>query len=81
MNRTLAVAVALCFAVSSWLSAGDTTILRDEFDTLPSGPLSKVLWARAEYHFLPESGPKGPWNITAYTSTIGSIRCARIPGR
>ena len=59
MNRV--TVVLACFLIQfliAPLSAGDVTILRDEFDTLPSGPLSKVLWARAEYHFLPESGPK-----------------------
>ncbi len=67
----------VCMTVSTARSA-DVTILQDEFDQLPSAPLSKVLWARAEYHFLPESGPKGPWNITAYTSTIGSQRAWEI---
>ena len=79
MNRTtLSFVIAYCLMVPLWLIAGDVTILRDEFDTLPSGALSKVLWARAEYHFLPESGPKGPWNITAYTSTIGSQRAWQV---
>ncbi len=60
------------------LPAQDITILLDEFDTLPSGPLSKVLWARAEYHYLPESAPKGPWSITCYSSSIGSQRAWKV---
>ena len=77
-RATVAIAYICCHLLTTCLSAGEVTILRDEFDTLPSGPLSKVLWARAEYHFLPESGPKGPWNITAYTSTIGSQRAWQV---
>jgi rhamnogalacturonan endolyase len=60
-------------------AADDTVVLlRDQFETLPPGPLSKVLWARAEYHFLPECGPKGPWNISCYSSQIGSQRAWKV---
>lgn len=53
-------------------------VMRDEFESLPSGMLTKVLWARAEYHYLPECAPKGPWTITAYTSSIGSQRAWKV---
>lgn len=53
-------------------------VMRDEFDSLPAGMLTKVLWARAEYHYLPDCGPKGPWTVTAYTSSIGSQRAWKI---
>ena len=54
------------------------TVMTDEFEKLPAGPLSKVLWARAEYHFLPDCAPKGPWTISAYSSNIGSQRAWKV---
>jgi hypothetical protein len=53
-------------------------VMRDEFEKLPAGMLTKVLWARAEYHYLPDSAPKGPWTITAYTSSVNSQRAWKV---
>jgi rhamnogalacturonan endolyase len=72
------IAVILPLSVPELLAEDTVTVLRDEFETLPTGPLSKVLWARAEYHYLPESGPKGPWDISCYSSALGSQRAWKI---
>ena len=70
------------FALSANAVAADPAmtqlVLNDQFDLLPSGMLQKVLWARAEYHYLPDGSPKGPWTITAYSSAIGSQRAWKV---
>lgn len=53
-------------------------IFSDQFETLPFGQLQKVMWARAEYHYLPDGNPKGPWTVTSYSSTIGSQRAWKV---
>lgn len=53
-------------------------VFKDQFSSLPTGQLQKVLWARAEYHYMPEGGPKGPWTIATYSSTIGSQRAWKV---
>ena len=72
------IALILSLPISDVSAEDNITVLRDEFKTLPTGPLSKVLWARAEYHYLPESGPKGPWNISCYSSALGSQRAWKV---
>jgi len=73
--RLFSVMALLSLSLPLVVSADDpVTVLRDEFETLPTGPLSKVLWARAEYHYLTESEPKGPWSISCYSSALGSQR-------
>jgi len=72
------MAVILSLPLSGVLADDAVVVLHDEFETLPTGPLSKVLWARAEYHYLPESGPKGPWNISCYSSALGSQRAWKV---
>ena len=77
--RLFSVMALLGLSLPSDVSADDTvTVLRDEFEALPTGPLSKVLWARAEYHYLPESEPKGPWSISCYSSALGSQRAWKV---
>lgn len=70
----------LTFAVESQAQTSDSleTVMTDGFAKLPAGPLSRVLWARAEYHFLPDCAPKGPWTITSYSSSIGSQRAWKV---
>ena len=74
----LLIVVFLSLPISDVSAEDHITVLRDEFETLPTGPLSKVLWARAEYHYLPESGPKGPWSISCYSSALGSQRAWKV---
>jgi rhamnogalacturonan endolyase len=71
-------AVVLAGLAKDAAAEGGVTVLRDEFESLPTGPLSKVLWARAEYHYLPESQPKGPWSISCYSSALGSQRAWKV---
>ncbi|MFO1021799.1 MAG: hypothetical protein U0903_14055 [Planctomycetales bacterium] len=79
MCRPVAIVCVLFGFLVNHLPAGEeVTLLTDQFDMLPSGALSKVLWARAEYHYLPECAPKGPWSVTCYTSSIGSQRAWKI---
>lgn len=77
--RLLAV-IGLLMVLATPPAVGEESVvvLRDEFETLPTGPLSKVLWARAEYHYLRESEPKGPWSISCYSSALGSQRAWKV---
>ncbi len=50
----------------------------DDFSGLPTGLLGSVLGAHAEYHYLPETAPKGFWGITAFRSDPGSQRAWRV---
>jgi hypothetical protein len=79
LTRSLPGVLLMILCMWSTASAADdVTVMRDEFSSLPLGPLSKVLWARAEYHYLPESAPKGPWSISCYSSSIGSQRAWKV---
>lgn len=74
----LAVLASAGAARSAELSPAREIVLRDEFDTFPAGMFSKVLWARAEYHYLPECAPKGPWTVSCYSSPASSQRAWKI---
>ncbi len=75
---TMAFANCAIELVAAEANASLEVVLQDEFDKLPAGMLNKVLWARAEYHYLPECAPKGPWTVTAYSSSIGSQRAWKV---
>ena len=77
LNALLFLACSVPIALADPQTVAEV-VLRDDFDKLPSGPLCKILWARAEYHYLPECAPKGPWTITAYSSSIGSQRAWKV---
>ena len=57
---------------------GDSAVLfEDGFGALRSGSLGSVLGAHAEYHYLPETGPKGNWAISTFSSSGLSQRAWR----
>jgi len=73
----------VCLAlVSAWGEsvAGDSNavLLSDDFTGYPTGQFFSVVGAHAEYHYLPETAPKGPWSVTAYRSEVDSQRAWRV---
>ena len=78
MLRYLVLAAVLP-ALSSFTFADDRTIVfRDGFESLPPGAFSRVLWARGEFHYLPESEPKGNWTVACYSSQADSQRAWKV---
>ncbi len=69
-------AVALCVvaahAAEPAASQKSVLLFEDGFGQLRSGSLGSVLGAHAEYHYLPETGPKGNWFITTFSSSGAS---------
>ncbi len=60
--------------------AADTNILlfEDGFGTMRSGSLGGDVGAHAEYHYLPETGAKGNWVISTFSSPVLSQHAWRI---
>jgi len=60
-------------------SQGHAVILfEDGFAGLRTGLFGSVVGAHTEYHYLPESAPKGNWVISAFTSRIASQRAWKV---
>ena len=53
-------------------------LLEEDFRAYAPGVFFSVVGAHAEYHYLPETAPKGPWGVTAYRSDSGSQRAWRV---
>lgn len=73
------VTMTCCVAIhAAEPSAADSVLLfEDSFGDLRSGSLGSVLGAHAEYHYLPETGPKGNWAISTFSSSGLSQRAWR----
>ncbi len=70
---------AVLFASLLHLSFAEERVLfRDGFELLPPGPFSRVMWARGEFHYLPDSEPKGNWTVACYSSQADSQRAWKI---
>lgn len=66
-------------AVSSLVFGQESTVVfRDGFESLPPGAFSRVMWARGEFHYLPESEPKGNWTVACYSSQADSQRAWKV---
>jgi rhamnogalacturonan endolyase len=39
-------------------------LLEDNYNSLNRGPLSSSVGAHTEYHYLPETAPKGNWSVS-----------------
>ena len=84
INRRFCLRILLLsLYASQLLSASDESAAaaggdEGQLEKLPAGMLSKVLWARAEYHYLPDCAPKGPWTIADFGSSIGSQRAWKV---
>ncbi len=50
------------------------TLLHDDFSTYRKAMFSSVVGAHTEYHYLPESAPKGNWAVSTFRSNIESQR-------
>lgn len=53
-------------------------LFEDDFSALRTGLFGSVVGAHTEYHYLPESAPKGNWVISAFTSRIASQRAWKV---
>jgi len=54
--------------------ADEVVLLEDDFSSYPPGVLFSVVGAHAEYHYLPETAPKGFWSVSTYRSEPASQR-------
>ena len=68
--------VALLMAACT--AGAETVVFQDGFASLPSGVVMGVVGAEAEYHYLPETAPKGGWAVSAYRSDPASQRAWKI---
>jgi len=79
MKITLAACVAGAASVATVLAAqSSATLFEDGFGQMRTGSLGSVLGAHAEYHYLPEVGPKGNWWISTFTGSGLAQRAWRI---
>ena len=53
-------------------------LLDEDFRGFRSGVWLGVVDAHAEYHYLPETAPKGNWSVSTFRSTIPSQRAWRV---
>lgn len=44
----------------------ETILFEDDYYILPRGPLATGYGARTEYHYLPETAPKGNWSVSTF---------------
>jgi hypothetical protein len=76
---TLAGVRADAEVVNATKAVGEPTILIDEdFGEFRSGPLSDVVDARLEYHYLPTAAPKHGWSVSSFISSVPFQRAWRI---
>lgn len=81
MYRIVVIASALL--VSAFTHAEEVVLLLDSFASYPAGPLLGVVGAHAEYHYLPETTPRGPWAVSTFRSDSESQlawRAIRVDG-
>ena len=75
----LAVSLPMGGAMSRVTAEGKPVVLlADDFGGLRAGLFSSVVEAHAEYHYLPETAPKGNWVVSAFTSRVQSQRAWRV---
>lgn len=78
--RTLLVSLVAC----SLVCAEDVIFLENSFESYPAGPLLGVVGAHAEYHYLPETTPRGAWAVSTFRSDSESQlawRAVRVEGK
>ncbi|MCC6796027.1 MAG: hypothetical protein IT366_12990 [Candidatus Hydrogenedentes bacterium] len=81
--RTI-VCVCLLFTLTLAVFGEETVLLEDSFSSYPAGPLLGVVGAHAEYHYLPETTPRGPWAVSTFRSDSESQlawRAIRVDGK
>ncbi len=68
-SAVLALCIVAVHAAEPSTNQPSAVLFEDGFGELRSGSLGSVLGAHAEYHYLPETGPKGNWAITTFSSS------------
>ena len=58
--------------------ACEGVLLSDDFSGYSHGLFSPVVGAHMEYHYLPESAPKGNWAVSTFRSSVPSQRAWRV---
>jgi rhamnogalacturonan endolyase len=71
------VFAGLC-VVAAHAAESPVVLFEDGFGEMRTGSLGSVLGAHAEYHYLPEVGPKGHWWISTFTGSGLAQRAWRI---
>ncbi len=67
--------VLSCLLLLTSFAPADTELLfEDDFSSLKRGPLSSVVGAHTEYHYLPEAAPRGAWAVSTFGSDAASQR-------
>lgn len=70
---------AIALGLSKASAAGaDVVLFEDGFGQLRTGSLGSAVGAHAEYHYLPEVGPKGNWVVSTFVSSIPSQLAWRV---
>ncbi len=70
--------VCLCLGTMRSAAAEDVVVLHDDFSSYSTGIWMGVMGAEAEYHYLPQTAPVGPWSVSTYRSEPESQRAWRI---
>src|SRR5262245_51269874 len=70
--------LAACAVQAGAIAADAVTLLDEDFAGFRSGVWLGVVDAHAEYHYLPETAPKGRWSVSTYRSTIPFQRAWRV---
>lgn len=82
MRRTTAIFLLilhLAAASSGVLAApSDANLLDEDFTSYAAGLFSSEVGAHAEYHYLPETAPKGPWSVASFHSGSDSQRAWKV---
>ena len=80
VRLTLALYIIGALSCPGRTGAEESIILLDEdFSGLPPGMFSAgVVGAHAEYHYLPQTAPKGHWLVSCFTTRSGSQRAWRV---
>ncbi len=72
----LALSALLCGVIQA--ADAPVVLFEDGFGQLRTGSLGSPVGAHAEYHYLPEVGPKGNWSISTFISSIPAQLAWRI---
>ncbi|TWU14684.1 FG-GAP repeat protein [Symmachiella macrocystis] len=74
----MAVVAIASVAVAAEDNADEQILLEDGFADLKPGQFSSLVGAHTEYHYLPDSAPKGHWSVSSFTSRITSQRAWKV---
>jgi len=72
------IAAPAAEATGDAAALGEAVLFEDRFDSYRSGPLFSPVGAHAEYHYVREIAPAGPWAVSAFSSDADSQRAWNV---